>query len=651
MNSRILFCALAFAALSACGGGSNDAAENGGAVVPPVTPPVTVVNTQPVAQAGPAQSVVVGSVVTLDASTSSDANGDALTYKWVMSSKPVTSAAVLDALSAVKPTFTADVAGTYVATLLVSDGKISSELSSVTITASVANAPPVAHAGRAMSVVAGMGIMLYGSESSDANGDILIYKWSLVSKPTGSTAQLLDVNSVRPYLSMDLPGAYEVSLIVNDGKVDSAPAFVTMTAVVANAPPVANAGVLQNVLKGSTVILDGSASSDANGDTLTYYWTLTSSPPMSTATLSSPRLVKPSFIADRAGTYVATLRVDDGKITSNPMNVTITATSTNAAPVANAGVDLHVLSGMDMVTLDGRASSDADGDNLSYKWTFISVPANSMLQPFPGAWDRSQAVSSFWAHVPGTYVVSLVVNDGTVDSAPSTATIIATASSTNGRPMANAGMDQLVEPGTTVRLTGLGSADVERDVLTYRWQLKSKPFGSKAVLSSLTDAQPTFVADMAGDYVATLIVNDGSANSSEDNVTVTVTPNLLNLYQVQDNGAGQVDTKAGLPYLANATVQKSCSGSCAANFTVDTFKVAAAGTSFMITNVTAVDSTGKVVPAIVGLVSGQVIRAGSSATFSLVSPKTNGATAKLTYKFFVAETGQSFVYNADFTSN
>ncbi|MGK5008770.1 PKD domain-containing protein [Janthinobacterium sp. MDB2-8] len=651
MNSRILFCALVFAALSACGGGSNDAADNGGVVAPPVTPPVTVVNTQPVAQAGPTQSVVVGSVVTLDASTSSDANGDALTYKWVMSSKPVTSAAALDSLSAVKPTFTADVAGTYVATLLVSDGKISSELSSVTITASVANAPPVAHAGRAMTVVAGMGIMLYGSESSDANGDILIFKWSLVSKPAGSTAQLLDVNSVRPYLSMDLPGAYEVSLIVNDGKVDSAPAFVTMTAVVANAPPVANAGVLQNVLKGSTVILDGSASSDANGDTLTYYWTLTSSPPMSTATLSSPRLVKPSFIADRAGTYVATLRVDDGKITSNPMNVTITATSTNAAPVANAGVDLHVLSGADIVTLDGRGSSDADGDNLSYKWTFISVPANSMLQPFPGAWNRSQAVSSFWANVPGTYVVSLVVNDGTVDSAPSTATIIATAGLTNGPPMSNAGIDQVVAPGTTVRLTGLGSADIEHDVLTYRWQLKSKPAGSTAVLSSLTAAQPTFVADMAGDYVATLIVNDGSVNSSEDNVTVTATPNLLNLYQVQDNGAGPVETKAGLPYITNATVQKSCSGSCAANFTVDTFKVAAAGTSFMITNVTAVDSTGKVVPAIVGLVSGQLIPAGSSATFSLVSPKTNGATTKLTYKFFVAETGQSFVYNADFTSN
>lgn len=650
MNSRILFCALAFAALSACGGGSNDAADNSGVVAPPVNPPVTVVNTQPVAQAGPAQSVVVGSVVILDASTSSDANGDALTYKWVMSSKPVTSTAALDSLSAVKPTFTADVVGTYVATLLVSDGKISSELSSVTITASVANAPPVAHAGRAMTVVAGMGIMLDGSKSSDANGDSLTYQWSLVSKPAGSTVQLVDANSARPYLSVDLPGAYEVSLIVNDGKVASAPAFVTTTAVVANAPPVANAGVAQNVLKGSTVILDGSASSDANGDALTYYWTLTSRPPLSTATLSSTTLVKPSFIADRAGTYVATLSVYD-KTQSSSMSVTITATSTNAAPVANAGVDQRVQAGAYGVILDGQGSSDADGDNLSYKWTFISVPPNSMLQPFSSTWGRLDPVSRFVANVPGTYVVSLVVNDGTVDSAPSTSTIIATADYTNAVPMSNAGLDQVVAPGTTVRLTGLGSTDADHDALTYRWQLKSKPFGSKAVLASLTAAQPTFVADVAGDYVAALIVNDGSANSDADNVTVTATPNLLNLYQVQDNGAGPVDTKAGLPYLANATVQKSCSGSCAANFTVDTFKVVAAGTSFMITNVTAVDSTGKVVPAIVGLVSGQVIPAGSSATFSLVSPKTNGATAKLSYKFFVAETGQSFVYNADFTSN
>lgn len=637
------------AALSACGGGGgHDGTENPGTVTPPVTP----VNAAPVAQAGAAQSVIAGKVVTLDASASSDANGDALTYKWVLQSKPASSAAVLDSLSSVKPTFVADVAGTYVATLIVNDGKINSESSSVTITASVANAAPVANAGNTQTIAAGAaGVMLDGSASSDANGDRLTFKWSLLSKPAGSSVvQLRDAGSARPYLPLDVPGAYEVGLVVNDGQVDSAQSRVTVTVLVVNVRPEANAGVSQNVRTGSTVFLDASSSSDPNGDTLTYYWTLTSRPDGSTATLSSDSLVKPSFIADKAGIYLVALFAKDN-VYSSSASVTIRATSTNAAPVANAGVAQRVLTGTTGVLLDGRGSTDADGDKLTYKWTFISVPPDSTPQPFSDELARTTAVPKFLATVPGTYVASLVVNDGTADSVPSTVTIIATAGLTNAVPMANAGIDQVVAPGTTVRLSGLGSTDANHDPLTYRWQLKSKPVGSQAVLSSLTVAEPTFVADLPGDYVARLIVNDGSVNSDEDNMTVTATPNLLNLYQVQGDLAGQTETKVGLPYAANAAMQKSCTGACTANFTVDTFKVAAVGSNFTMRNVTAIDSTGSVVPAIVGLVSGQVIAAGSSATFSLVSPRTNGKTAKLTYKFFVAETGQSFIYNADFTSN
>ena len=103
------------------------------------------------------------------------------------------------------------------------------------------------------------------------------------------------------------------------------PSNVSVTNENANLAPVADAGVDQNVSIGSTVSLDGSGSSDADGDTLTYSWSFTSIPSGSSTTLLGSTTVNPSFTADIRGTYSLSLMVDDGLKNSLTDTVTITA--------------------------------------------------------------------------------------------------------------------------------------------------------------------------------------------------------------------------------------------------------------------------------------------------------------------------------------
>ena len=281
---------------------------------------ITTNNVAPVANAGPDQGgKAPGTLVTLNGSGSSDANGDPLTYSWSLS-KPAGSAAVLANPTSVSPTFTVDVAGTYTAQLIVNDGTVNSAPNSVLITTN--NVAPVANAGPDQGGKApGALVTLNGSGSSDANGDPLTYSWSL-SKPAGSAAVLANPTSVSPTFTVDVAGTYTAQLIVNDGTVNSAPNSVLITTN--NVAPVANAGPDQLGLLPGVVILDGSGSSDANGNPLTYSWTLLTKPDDSLAVLLDPTSVSPTFILDLPGDYVVQLIVNDGTVDSAPDSVTIT---------------------------------------------------------------------------------------------------------------------------------------------------------------------------------------------------------------------------------------------------------------------------------------------------------------------------------------
>jgi hypothetical protein len=298
-----------------------------------------------------------------------------------------------------------------------------------------------------------------------------------------------------------------------------------------NSAPTADAGPNQSgIAPNTTVTLDGSGSSDPDGDTLTYAWTLTTVPDGSAAALSDATVVGPTFDADVAGSYVAELVVNDGTVDSSPDTVTVVVEAAppgNSPPVANAGPEQLVSPGV-TVTLDGSGSSDPDGDPLAYSWTLTTVP-NGSAAALNGA---TTVNPTFVADLEGSYIVELVVNDGTADSAVDSVTINAI----SGVPTADAGPDQsLPTEGETVTLDGSGSSDPDGDELTYAWTLTSIPDGSAAALSDATVVDPTFVADLKGSYVAELVVSDGTNESAPDTVTVTVG---VHAYWKMDEGQG-----------------------------------------------------------------------------------------------------------------
>lgn len=193
-----------------------------------------------------------------------------------------------------------------------------------TTTTSTTNSAPVANAGPAQSVIVGDLVLLDGSGSSDANGDLLTYSWTL-TVPAGSAATLSSATAADPIFTTDVIGAYILTLTVHDGQLSSAPASVTVNAF--NTPPTANAGPDQTVNEGIVVQLDGSASSGAS---LRYNWSRQSA---SCGILSSATAVNPTLTGSVPGICVLDLQVFDRLVGSTTDSVLITVTPANTGSI------------------------------------------------------------------------------------------------------------------------------------------------------------------------------------------------------------------------------------------------------------------------------------------------------------------------------
>ena len=172
---------------------------------------------------------------------------------------------------------------------------------------------------------------------------------------------------------------------------------------VPNAAPLAVAGPDQSVQQGATVTLDGRASSDSDGNALSYKWTLSGRPPGSTAQLTSATGVSTTFNADVPGTYTATLVVNDGKVDSGSSTVLVRSRRNYLRTSYELAQSDLWLSSADLYSADGSryvtqnpllvmqtAQVDIDGDGVEDIFTFDSYRLDAPIPNTPPSFFINQ---------------------------------------------------------------------------------------------------------------------------------------------------------------------------------------------------------------------------------------------------------------------
>jgi hypothetical protein len=521
------------ALLAACGGGGGG--ESTGVNEKPQAAALV---SGDVAVTGSALTASLNGTVRLDATASSDPDGDALSYQWTLRQQPAGASAPASSTKA-RLEWSPSVAGTYEYALQVSDGRASASQAVAVQVSNHAPVPNVAVTARftatavtaaATSATVGAAIVLDAAGSTDPDGNPVTLSFTLLSKPATSKAALT-VTGKTARFTPDAVGAYQVKV----RGVDTAGAsFETVypfnvdnrapTAVVVSSVGNVSASAGQssvNASVGYDVMLNATAS-DPDGSAVTKAWALTSRPGGSTAALSSSAGNATSLRPDRLGDYVVTFTATDPSGARSVHTTTVrvnnrrptVSVSTNATPLSVPNAPSALVPVGSIVTLRGDASSDADGDALTYAWTVVSRPAGSTA-----ALSSASVVSpTFRPDREGSYQLRLRVTDRVGAYAEQSVTLTVGTHA----PVAVVERSNMTEIlGSTVALLAGSSFDDDGDTLGFSWTLDAKPAGSTATVASASTAAASFRPDVAGIYVASVRVSDGRA-SSRASVTVRV---------------------------------------------------------------------------------------------------------------------------------
>ncbi len=353
-----------------------------------------------------------------------------------------------------------------------------------------------------------------------------------------------------------------------------------------NKPPAADAGPDQNVQEGVTVSLDGSNSSDPDGDTLSYSWSSDDegggmfgigSIEIEDADTVTPYFTAPDLGSDETSRDITvTLEVTDTSGETDADTVVITVTSSdNTPPDAAATSDKSTCESGETVTLDGSGSSDSDGTIASWSWEQISGDTVTLS-------GSNEATATFTAPdvtEETTLTFELTVyDDGQSWSKDRVSVTVEPGDSGgdddnggtggfNNNPTAEAGTyDTPFESGSVVTLTGSGSTDLDGEVVSWEWeQISNDPMGFLLYEVDLSGDDPSTpeisfeTPQVSSDQTLyfELKVTDDDGGTNTDECAVTITPSrYATIYFPLVNGTG-FQTDVG---LINSSDSDSISG-------------------------------------------------------------------------------------------
>jgi len=348
-----------------------------------------------------------------------------------------------------------------------------------------------------------------GLRSYDEDGSIAEYDWAQLS---GYEAFEFDEKASELIVTPTKEGYFSFVLKVKDNEGLESSLVLEEVKVVKediseeNNAPVADAGLDLFAKVGSIVTLDGSLSSDPEGDMITHLWKQING---ENVVLSGITTATPSFLASKVGEYEFELTVMDsnGKSSSDQVKVTV-IDSENKNPVALFNIPPEAIKGS-TVQLDASPSYDEDGEIVEYKW---ETDDNTFFGK----------VASYVFTVAKEFIVKLTVTDdkGATSTVEKVINIKDLDTEENLAPIANAGPDQSVSINSVVTLDGSLSYDPNEDEISYSW---TQIEGSLVSLEDSATKNPRFTARIAGEYKFSLVViDDKGASSLPDEVVITV---------------------------------------------------------------------------------------------------------------------------------